>query len=281
MNPVDGVPCLGAGLAFQSPYLDELVRGEGDVSWLEIIPETSMDRGGRIHRAVRDLAGRYPVALHGLAMNLGSTDPLDFGYLEALKVFARDLGARWISDHLCFSGVGDRYYAQAFPLPHTEEAISHLVSRIRVVQDYLQLPFLVENVSSYFEHEVDGSLSEEEFVSRVVGDADCGLLLDLSSVHVNAHNHGFDAADHLNRLPFSRVGQIHLGGHAERDNLVLNIHGSPVSDAVWSLFETAVGLLERPVLLERDHEIPPLDALLPELRRVSRVIHSRFPGGGT
>jgi len=276
---LDSIPALGVGLGLRGAYVDDLLAGDPVVPWLEVVPENYMDRGGRLRQQLLACSERYALASHGVAMNLGSTDPLDFDYLRSLKRLIRNAGMLWASDHLCFTGVGDRIYSELLPLPYTEEAASHLASRIRVVMDFLEVPFLVENVSSYFEHDVPGAMRECEFVTRVASEADCGILLDVNNVFVNSMNHGFDALEYLDTLPFDRVRQMHMAGHAIDGDVRLDTHGAAVADEVWDLFEEAVARLPRavPVLLERDQNIPPLAELLEEVERMRRVLDARFP----
>ncbi len=274
-------PGLGVGLGFRRKHAEELLRGCPEVDWLEILPENSIDRGGLLARQVREAAERYPVAFHGISLNLGSTDPLDFEYLARLKKYVHELGGLWVSDHLCFTGVGDQYLGELLPLPYTEEAAAHVAGRVRIVQDYLELPFLVENVSCYFEYQLEGKLPEWEFVRLVLEEGDCGMLLDVNNVFVNSWNHGFSSKDYLDGIPFERVGQMHMAGHEVDGRLLLDTHGEPIVEKVWDLYEDAVGRCPQPVsiLLERDFNIPQLEELLPELRRIGEVLDRSFPGG--
>ncbi len=272
---------LGAGLGLRRKHVDGLLAGCPEVDWLEILPENSLDRGGLLDRQVREAAERYPVAFHGISLNLGSTDPLDFEYLRRLGAYVHELGGLWVSDHLCFTGVGDQYLGELLPLPYTEEAAAHVAGRVRIIQDFLELPFLVENVSCYFEYEVEGRMSEWEFVRLVLEESGCGMLLDVNNIFVNAWNHGFSATDYLDGIPFDRVGQMHMAGHEVDGKLRLDTHGAPVIDDVWDLYEDAVGRCPQPVsvLLERDFNIPELEELLPELRKVGEVLDRSFPNG--
>jgi uncharacterized protein (UPF0276 family) len=274
-------PGLGAGLGFRRKHVDELLLGCPEVDWLEILPENSLDRGGVLDRQVREAADRYPVAFHGISLNLGSTDPLDFEYLTRLKAYVHELGGLWVSDHLCFTGVGDQYLGELLPLPYTEEAAAHVAGRVRIIQDFLELPFLVENVSCYFEYEVEGRMQEWEFVRLVLEEGDCGMLLDVNNIYVNAWNHRFSSKDYLDGIPFERVGQMHMAGHEVDGKLRLDTHGAPVIEDVWALYEEAVGRCPRPVsvLLERDFNIPELPELLPELRKIGEVLDQAFPEG--
>ncbi len=272
------IPALGVGLGLRRPHVDELLAGVPEVAWLEVIPENVLHRGGRLRAEVRALAARYPIALHGLAANLASTDPLDYEHLEAVAALAAELGALWISDHLCFTAVGDRYYGELLPPPFTLESARHVAARIRTAAEVLGRPLLVENVSRYVEHDTAGRMPEWEWVARVVEEADCLLLLDVNNVFVNARNFGFDPRSYLDALPFERVAELHMAGCTRDGGLLVDTHGEPVWDEVWALYEETLARLPRPVpvLLERDAAIPPLSELLPELRRLRRLLGARF-----
>jgi uncharacterized protein (UPF0276 family) len=219
-------------------------------------------------RAARE---RHPVVLHGVSMSLGSMDPLDDRYLEALAALAREVQPAWISDHLCWSSFGGHSAHDLWPLPYTEEALEHVAARIARVQERLGRRILVENVSSYvtFRH---STLSEWEFLAALAERADCGLLLDINNVFVSARNHGFDPIAFIDGVPPARVGQYHLAGHSDKGTHLLDTHDHPVCDEVWALFRHAVRRLgAHATLLERDDDIPSLDELCAEARRAADV----------
>jgi uncharacterized protein (UPF0276 family) len=208
-----------------------------------------------------------PVVLHGVSLSIGSTDPLDAAYLQALGALAGRIEPAWISDHLCWSGIGGRYAHDLLPLPYTEEALDHVVRRVVTVQERLGRQILVENVSSYLTY-THSTLTEWEFLGAVAERADCGLLLDVNNVHVSATNHGFDAEAYLAGLPAGRVGQIHLAGHTDMGTHLLDTHDGPVIDAVWDLYRRAVRRFGRvSTLVEWDDHIPALDVVCAEAER--------------
>jgi uncharacterized protein (UPF0276 family) len=210
-------PFLGVGVglrtAHQLDVLERGARGTLRVDYFEAISENHLVPGGRPRRIVEDVRACAPVVLHGVSLNVGSTDPLDLAYLDALAALARRIEAPFVSDHLCWTGVRGRSLHDLLPLPHTEEALRHVAARVAQVQERLGRRIALENVSSYVRFAAD-EMSEWEFLVAVAEAADCGILLDVNNVFVNAWNHGFDAGAYLDAIPAERVFQIHLAGHS-------------------------------------------------------------------
>ena len=199
---------------------------------------------------------RYPVALHGVGLSIGSTDPLNWDYLAGLKALRTRCRAHWVSDHLCWTGVHGRYGHDLYPMPYTDESLRHVVQRIREVQDYLEAPLLLENPSTYLRFS-DAGLRESEFLAALAQEADCALLLDVNNLYVNAFNHEFDAVAYLRELPLERVVQFHVAGHTPCDGYLLDTHSRPVLPEVWQLLGKAWELGARAsILLEWDADIP-------------------------
>ena len=216
-----------------------------------------------------------PVVLHGVSLSLGSTDPLSEPYLRALRALAERVAPAWVSDHLCWGSVGGHYAHDLLPLPYTEEALDHVVERVRTVQDRLGRQILIENVSSYltFTH---SAMPEWEFLAAVAERADCGILLDVNNVYVSAVNHGFDAERYILAVPADRVGQIHLAGHSHRGTHLLDTHDGHVAPAVWDLYRVAVRRCGRvSTLVEWDDRIPEWDVLCAEAER-ARVVEAEI-----
>jgi len=258
-------------------YADVLARGrEGrlDVDWFEALTENYMVAGGRLPRVLDEVRGLAPVVLHGVSMNLGSVDALDAGYLDALDELARRAEPPWLSDHLCWTGVGGRNLHDLLPLPQTEEAVEHVAARIRRVQDRLGRRIAVENVSSYVEL-ASNRLTEWEFLGAVAERADCGILLDVNNVFVSAHNHGFDARAYLDAVDPGRVFQIHLAGHGLDGPLLIDTHDHPVCDEVWSLYAHALRRIG-PVstLIEWDGNLPDFERLCEEAARARAILET-------
>jgi uncharacterized protein (UPF0276 family) len=265
------VPFLGHGVGLRPKHFPQLWDGTARVDWFEAISENYMVAGGRPLAALERARALAPIALHGVSLSIGSTDPLDEAYLRALQTVVERFEPAWISDHLCWSGVGGHYAHDLLPLPYTEEALAHVVGRVAVVQERLGRQILLENVSSYltFTH---STLAEWEFLGAVAARADCGLLLDVNNVYVSAMNHGFDPAAYLDGLPCDRIGQIHLAGHTDLGAYLFDTHDGPVIDPVWNLYRRAVRRFGRvSTLVEWDDHIPELDVVRAEAERARAV----------
>jgi uncharacterized protein (UPF0276 family) len=284
-------PFLGVGVglrtAHQRDVLERGARGSLRVDYLEAISENHLVPGGRPRRIVEDVRAFAPLVLHGVSLDVGSTDPLDLAYLADLAALARRIEAPFVSDHLCWTGVDGRSLHDLLPLPHTEEALRHVASRVAQVQDRLGRRIALENVSSYVRFAED-EMSEWEFLVGVAEAADCGILLDVNNVFVNAWNHGFDAGAYLDAIPPERVFQIHLAGHSESGPLLIDTHDHPIRSEVLALYERVLRRLG-PVstLVEWDDRLPSWDGLEAEAGRVREVLErvaeeerSERDGGG-
>ncbi|GAA0248349.1 DUF692 domain-containing protein [Actinomadura nitritigenes] len=268
---------LGLGLGLRSAHLPYVLAERPDVGWFEIISENFLDTAGYPRHALDRIAERYPVVMHGVSMSIGSTDPLDMHYLGRLRMLAEDVGARWISDHVCWTGVAGVNTHELLPVPLTEEALRHVARRVRVVQDVLERPLVLENPSTYaaFAH---ATMTEWEFLARLCEESGCRLLLDVNNVYVSSVNHGFDPEEYIRALPHDRVEQIHLAGHTDMGDHLLDTHDGPVAEPVWALYRLATSLTGPvPTLLEWDEDIPPFPELLEELRKASRHVGA-LPG---
>ena len=285
-------PHLGHGIGLRPPHYQPLLQAlraarsplERPVDWVEIISENFMVEGGNPRAVLRRIRAEVPVVMHGVSLSLGSVDPLDEQYLQALRALARDVEPAWISDHLCWSSFGGHTGHDLWPLPFTEEALDHVAARVLTVQERLQRPVLIENVSSYLQFAHAG-ITEWEFLSALVARTGCGLLLDVNNVFVSAHNHGFLAQAFLEGLPPDSVGQIHLAGHRDEGTHLLDTHDHPVCDGVWDLYRAAVTRFGGvATLIERDEDIPPLDEVVAESRRARalerEVLGALEPVGG-
>ncbi len=276
-RPADA-PALGVGVGLRVPHYDEVLRrareGDLDVDFLEIISENFMVRGGRPRRVLDDVRKERPVVMHGVSMNLGSVDPLDDAYLARLDELVASVEPAWLSDHLCWTGIGGAHLHDLMPLPASEAVLAWVSDRIARVQDRLGRRIAIENVSSYLSFEQD-ELDEWTFVAEVAERADCGVLLDVNNVFVSAHNHGFDAETYLDAIPAERIFQIHLAGHSESGPLLIDTHDHPVRDEVWQLYERVVRRTG-PVstLIEWDDRLPTLDRLIEEAARARRLMQS-------
>lgn len=268
-NIVDGG--LGFGLGLRTPHYEDILEHRPSVDWFEIISENYMVEGGKPLHFLDRIRADYPMVMHGVSLSVGSTAPLDQGYLERLRRLADRVQPEWVSDHLCWTGVAGRNMHDLLPLPYTEEAIAHVAGRVRQVQDYLGRQILLENVSSYVTWR-GSQVDEWEFLSAIAEAADCLLLVDVNNIYVSSQNHGFDPLAYLDALPGERVRQFHLAGHSHNGELIIDTHDHPVPDPVWALYAEAVARFGNvATMIERDADIPPLAELLVELEQARGV----------
>jgi len=264
-------PPLGFGLGLRVDYYEALLAAAHPVDWFEVLSENYMVEGGRPLQYLERFRERYPLVMHGVSLSIGSSDPLDTGYLGELKKLADRIEPAWISDHLCWTGVDGTNLHDLMPLPYTAEALRHVVERVRRVQDVLGRRILLENVSSYITYAAS-ALTEWDFLSEVARQADCLILLDINNIYVSARNHGFDPHTYLAGVPADRIQQFHLAGHEQGDALIVDTHDAPIVDPVWSLFGEAVRRFG-PVstMIERDDHMPALEELLAELDQARSI----------
>lgn len=269
-------PFLGYGLGLRRQHYDDVLESRPDVDWFEIISENYMVDGGKPLHYLSRIRELYPMVMHGVSMSIGSIEPLDYTYLKKLKELIERVEPVWFSDHLCWTGVNKLNLHDLLPLPYTEEALDHVVERITRVQDYLGRQMLLENVSSYISYS-ESQLSEWEFLREVVERADCLVLLDINNIYVSAYNHNFDPSDFVRAMPSERIYQIHLAGHTQEENLIIDTHDHPIADPVYELYAEAIQRFGRvSTMIERDDNIPPLADLLRELDRVRRIGETSF-----
>ncbi|HEU0097362.1 MAG TPA: DUF692 domain-containing protein [Allosphingosinicella sp.] len=255
-DAVAGLPRLGLGLGLRGVHFDHILAERPAVDWFEAISENFMDSGGRPRAVIREVAERYPVVLHGVSLSIGSSDPLDLGYLARLKRLAGEVRPAWISDHLCWTGVMGRNSHDLLPMPLTEESLAHVAARVRQVQDYLERPLILENPSSYVRF-ADATMEEPEFLRRLAGETGCGLLLDVNNVYVSCFNAGADPVAYIEAFPCESVVQMHLAGHQNEGTHVVDTHDRPVRPEVWELFGLAwTRTGGASTLLEWDGDIP-------------------------
>lgn len=270
---VDRPPFLGFGLGLRPQHYAEILEADTPppVDWFEIISENYMEAGGRPHHMLDRVRERYPLVMHGVSMSIASTSPLDWEYLARLKALADHVQPKWISDHLCWTGVHGINLHDLMPVAYTEEALTHIAARIARVQEYLGRRIAIENVSSYIEF-AESEMTEWEFVGELARRADCWLLLDVNNVFVSGRNHRFDGAEFIEAIPTDRVVQFHLAGHSEGNDCLIDTHDQPVCDEVFELYRRAIGHFG-PVstMIERDDNIPPLSELLAELARARQI----------
>jgi hypothetical protein len=240
------------------------------MDWFEILSENFIDTEGRPLYFLDQIAERYPIAMHGVSLSIGSTDPLDFEFLAKLRALAARVRAVWMGDHICWTGVAGLNGHDLYPVPYTEGSLRHLVERVRIAQDFLERPLVLENPSTYLTFQAS-SMPEEEFIARLADEADCALLLDVNNVYVTCRNHDLDPFEYLGAIPYDRVVQIHLAGHTDHGTHCIDTHNGRVTDPVWDLYaEVQRRRGNTATLLEWDADIPKFDVLQREVGRANR-----------
>jgi uncharacterized protein len=269
-------PDLGLGLGLRANHYFDILSPNreslnDDVQWFEILSENYMQTQGRPLYFLDQICARYPVALHGVSMSIGSTDPLDIDYLVELKALQTRTGAKWVSDHLCFTGAQGRNTHDLLPMPYTEESLVHVVSRIKQVQSVLGARIALENPSTYLTF-TSSTMPEWEFLRRMADDADCALLLDVNNIYVSCTNNDINCGDYMAGIPWERVVQLHVSGHTNHGTHIIDSHIGPVIDPVWTLLGEAHARSQASVLLEWDAEIPSFDATWAEAKRARNFL---------
>ena len=274
VQPRLGLPNPGDGVGLREEHYPHLMRtppADWGVDWFEVISENYLDNEGYGLRVLEHVAAHRPVVMHGVSLSIGSTAPLDFGYLAKLRALAERIAPLWISDHLCWTGIGGINSHDLLPMPLTEQSLAHTAHRVRAVQDFLGRPIVLENPSTYLAFQ-SSRMPEEEFIARLAEETGCGLLLDVNNVHVSAVNQGFDPLAYIDAIPPGHVVQMHLAGPSDHGTHLIDTHDHPVPDVVWALYARAWQRCG-PVatLLEWDADIPPFETLLAELAKAKPV----------
>ena len=273
-------PCdfSGFGLGLRPQHFPEILKNHNDrwtgVDWFEIISENFINVGGMPLRNLMRVRELYPMAMHGVSLSIGASEPLDQDYLKGLKDLVESVEPAVVSDHLCWTGVHGVNLHDLLPLPLSEETLAHVSERVLQVQDVLKRPLAIENASTYVSFLAD-DIKEWDFLTALTKSTDCRLLLDVNNVYVSAFNHGFDVDDYIAGLPADKICQIHLAGHENNGDHIIDTHDAPVVDPVWELYQTTVRHLgPRPTMIERDDNIPPFAELVEELQ-IARQISDR------
>jgi uncharacterized protein len=267
---------LGLGVGLRTVHFPFILDNHPEVDWFEIISENFMDSRGRPRYILDQIAERYKVVLHGVSMSIGSTDPLHFDYLNRLKRLADEVRAHWVSDHLCWTGVAGKNTHDLLPLPLNEAALAHVIERVRVVQDVLERPLVLENPSTYVGF-ADSTMPEWEFLTRLSEATNCGLLLDVNNVYVSSVNHDYDPVEYIRNVPHHRVVQFHLAGHTHCGTHIIDTHDGEVIDPVWELYRLAHQLTGgASTLLEWDAKIPPFPVVHAEVLKSRDYMAARL-----
>jgi uncharacterized protein len=258
------LPHLGFGIGLRTPHFSHILEHSPPVDFFEIISENFMDSQGRPRHVLRQVAERYPIVMHGVSLSIGSADPPNWDYLQKLKRLADETEAVWVSDHLCWTGLGGHNSHDLLPLPLNEDTLTYVAGRVRQVQDYLERPLVLENPSTYRTFR-DSTLSEWEFLTQLTEQSGCGLLLDVNNIYVSCRNHDWDPWEYLRGVPHDRVVQFHLAGHTDYGTHCIDSHDGYVVDPVWELYREAIRLNGRvSTLIEWDAKIPSFDEVYAE-----------------
>lgn len=266
---------LGFGLGLRSEYYHQILEQHPNVDWFEIISENYLVAGGKALYFLDAIRERYPLVMHGVSLSIGGPHAIDHDYLRQLKVLKDRVQPCWISDHLCWSRGSAHQLHDLLPLPFTDESLKHVAERVRLVQDVIERPLVLENVSAYVQW-TDSTMSEATFLAELSRLTGCELLLDVNNVYVSARNQGFDAWQFIEQLPGDRIRQIHLAGHSDYGHYLIDTHDQPIADPVWDLYARAIAHLgPRATLIERDDLYPPLSELLSELVKARMIAATR------
>lgn len=270
-------PYLGFGLGLRPQHYADILAGTPDIDWFEIISENYMVPGGQPLRMLDQIRARYPIVMHGVSLSIASTAPFSASYLADLKALAERVEPKFVSDHLCWTGVHGVNLHDLLPVPYTREALDHVCARIQYVQDYLKRPLAIENVSSYVQF-AHADMPEWAFIAEMTRRTGCWLVFDVNNVFVNAFNHDFDAQAFIDAIPADRVVQFHLAGHEHNMTHIIDTHDALVPEEVWALYRAAVKRFGRvSTIIERDDHIPPLDELVAELSTARRIAVEMLP----
>jgi uncharacterized protein len=275
----DGKPrYLGFGLGLRAQHYADILNGNPEIDWFEVISENYMVPGGQPLRILDQIRARYPIVMHGVSLSIASTAPFDPDYLKQLKALADRTEPVFVSDHLCWTGVHGVNLHDLLPFPYTREALDHVVSRIQHVQDYLKRPLALENVSTYVQFR-NSEMPEWEFIAEMTKRTGCWLVFDVNNVYVSAFNHEYDPYEFIAGIPSDRVVQFHLAGHEHNMTHIIDTHDALVCDEVWTLYKAALDRFG-PVstIIERDDDIPPLPIMLEELGKARRLAEDVFSG---
>ena len=274
-NRFNGFTDYGVGIGLRIPHYQHIFSEKPTVDWFEIISENYIVDGGRPMQVLDQILDRYKVVQHGVSMYLGSSQGLNREHLKRVKTLARRTNTPWLSDHLCWGSVDGTYSHDLLPMPYTFEAARITAENIRHAQDFIELPIVVENVSSYAEFH-DSQMTEWEFLNEVVEAADCGILLDVNNIYVSSQNHDFDPFEYLNSIPAERVAQIHIAGHSRYEKYILDTHDHAVIDPVWQLYARAIQRCgPTATLLEWDDKIPSFDEVHAEALKANRFLDQK------
>ena len=268
------------GIGLRAEHYQEVLASLPPIPWLEVHSENYFSEGGLSLYYLNKIREHYPVSLHGVALSLGSTDPLDLGHLKKLKRLIDRMEPCFVSEHLCWSSINGHHYNELLPLPYTEESLAHVIDRVQQVQSYLQRTILVENICSYIQYP-HSVIPEAEFLTALATRTGCKILLDINNLYINAKNHLFEPLHYLKIIPGDLIAEFHIAGHTvesiENKSILIDTHDQQVSAGVWHLYENALQLYgNRPTLIEWDSNLPRLSILTGEADKANQIIEKIY-----
>ncbi len=262
-------------MCFVRDLADKIIQNKAQIDWLEFNPENFLGKGGLAREHLQMISTNFRMVSHGVNLSIGGAEEINLDYLKSLKLLLDELNVPWWSDHLCFTTVKNKYVHNFLPLSPSREAVKHLVSRIKRVQDYIERPFLIENIAYYMKMP-RAELSEAQFLAEVLEQADCGLLLDVNNLYVNACNLNYETDEFLKNIPLERTVEIHVAGHERLANFILDSHGAAVVEPVYHLLSQVLQTVPvKAVLLERETNLPEFFELLEELEKIRSIWNTR------
>lgn len=268
------IPTPGIGVGFRSPHAQEILATRPKLDFFELLTDNHLAEGGYARQQAYAIRELYPVSMHCVGMSLGSSDPLDFTYLSKIKQLAKELDPVFISDHLCWSSFNKQHAHDLLPLPYTEEAVTHVSNRIKIIQEYLESNLLIENVSSYLSYKCS-ELNEWEFLTFVAEASNCKIILDVNNIFVSQYNNDIDAKKYIQKIPINLVAEIHLAGYEDNGEYLLDSHNNLVSEGVWELYKQVMMLDKTiPTLIEWDNDLPPFSTLFDEANKALQIKNS-------
>lgn len=267
---------MGFGLGLRTKHYNSIIETKPNVDWFEIISENYMIPGGKPLYYLDQIRELYPLVMHGVSLSIGSCDELNWDYLHKLKNLINRVKPRWVSDHLCWTGVHQLNMHDLLPLPYTDEALQHVIDRVKQIQDFLGQQILLENVSSYITFK-DSNMQEWDFVRLVAEESNSLILLDINNIYVSSFNHHFDPLEYIDAMPKNRIQQMHLAGHTNNTDHIIDTHDADIVDPVWDLYRYALkrfGMVA--TMIERDDNIPPIEDLMQELEIAKQIAKEVF-----
>ena len=272
-----------AGVGLKSRHFRDVLETRPDIGFFEVHAENFMVDGGPFHHYLGKIREIYPLSLHGVGLSIGAEGPLDAAHLDRLAALIERYQPAQFSEHLAWSTHGGRFFNDLLPVPYDSATLDRVCEHVDRVQDRLQCRMQLENPSTYVEYTAS-TMSESQFLREIVRRTGCGLLLDVTNVHVSCTNHGRDALAFIDDLPLDAVGEIHLAGYAsDLDGagapLLIDSHGAPVDEQVWRLYRRVIARLgTTPTLVEWDNDVPPLATVVALARRADNLmVHRATP----